>query len=477
MFDLLQYRTWCISEDFFNAVAPTFYQWLSTGHGIDRFVNKKKIEEHVPELEALLTRNENEGHPPVNESPDFKMSISLDQATGLPVVEANNMRIAIVPMVGVLTKYGNLCAYGMQDYQAMITRANNAPNIDGILLKVDSPGGTTDGTMELASVVRDSPKLIGTFIDGLNCSAAYWISSQGKGPMVANKYNSNTIGSIGTYGIYENISEMLAKEGRQVKIIRAKQSTQKIAANPIEPLTPEAEAGIQAQADAINDLFISYVKHAKPSIAEEVFSAGTYDNAKAKSVGLINGVGTMQTAINKMVEAIKQDRKSQTPPVTNSNSNNSQMKFPKLSSLFGGNSKEAKEVAMKVTSEGLQSDDEASLTTAETKVAEMEAEASRLQAENAAKDQTITSLNATVAGLNAQITALAAEKASLTAENAAQKAELDTKPTGTATTVIPGAGEGAQAADPLVVTKSSHRSTADDEADAIVNAMYPKLPK
>jgi protease-4 len=471
MFELLQYRTWCISEDFFNAVAPTFYQWLATGHGIDRFVNKKKVEEYIPELAALLTRNENEGHTAVNETPDFKMSISFDQSVGLPVVEANNLRIAVVPMVGVLTKYGNLCAYGMQDYQAMITRANNSPNIDGILLKVDSPGGTTDGTMELATVVKDSPKMVGTFIDGLNCSAMYWISSQGKGPMVANKYNNNTIGSIGTYGVYENISEKLAKEGRQVKIIRAKQSTKKISANPIEPLTPEAEAEIQSQADAINDVFINYVKSARPGVAEEVFQAGTYDNLRAKNAGLISGVGTMQTAINKMVEAIKEDRKKSKGTSGDSPNANTEMKFPKISSLFGKSAKEAN-AAQSAEQEGLVAD-QASMEAAEGKLAEMEADNLKLKSEKEAAEAKATALEATVAEQAAQITALEGEKTTLSN----QVAELKAKPTGTATTVIPGKAEDTQHADPQTVTKSKFRTTADDESDAYVNAMYPQPSK
>jgi protease-4 len=454
MFELLQYRSWCITEEFYNAYASTVLQWISNGHSPDRFVNKKSMEEHALIIEGMLNQE--------LEMPGMKASVmtsSFDQSVGLPVIQADNFRIAVIPMVGALTKYGNACAYGMQDLQAMISRANGSPNIDAMLFKTDSPGGTTDGTQELATTVRDSKKIIGTFIDGMDASAAYWITSQGRGPIIANKLNSNTIGSIGTYGIYQNISEKLSKEGIQMKIIRARQSTKKISANPIEPLTPEAEAEMTDSATAINDVFISYVKSARPSVSADVFDAGVYNNSTAKTANLIDGTGTLNTAINKMVEQLKEERKAQAKSQSNNGTNqNANMKFPKLNALLGaamalftGTGTEA--------NDSLTPEQKASLEASEKKLSDQEGTIAQLTASITEKDLKITSLEANVTGLTTQVSTLTSEKATL-------EEELKKKPTGQATTIIPEekkenkvAADGEQSA-----TENKYNTSVDDEA-------------
>lgn len=135
--------------------------------------------------------------------------------------------------------------------------------------------------------------------------------------------------------------------------------------------------------------------------------------------------------------------------------------FPNLSALlatvFGG--KGSKEVTLKVNSEGLQSEDTASLEAAETKAAEMEAESARLKADSEEKDKKIVSLEATVSDQKNQITSLEKEKATLTSEKAELQEKADAKLAGAATTVISkddASGE------------SKHRSQADDESDKYV---------
>ena len=460
MINLLQYRSWAISEEFFNSVAPTIYQWLATGHGIERFVQKKSMAEHVVTLAGLLARNESEAHG-TGHADDIKaaMSIGFDQAIGLPVISSNNKNIAVIPMIGVLTKYGEACSYGMQDYQAMIARANAASNIDGILLSIDSPGGTTDGTQEFAATVRDSAKPVGVFVDGLMASAAYWIGSQAQGSIIANKFNSNTIGSIGTYGLYQNISEKLAKEGIQMKIIRAKQSTEKIAVNPIEQLTPALESQLVDSATAVNQVFIDSVKAARPNIDAGVFSAGVYNNTTAKQAGLIDNVGTMQTAVNKLLELIKAQKvqsnenvKAQTvasQQILNQNNNQTMDLL-----AFLGLSKEQK---AKLSAEDQQKLDslEATLTAQETKL-------SGLESEKTALTSKVSTLEAAAATHATALTAKDTIIAGLTAK-------LDAKPLG-ATTTVTDEGDPAKK-----VVAETFKTSVDDEAAAMRSALNPTL--
>ncbi len=468
MIDILSYRHWAISEDFFNSVAPTLQEWLKTGHGLDRFVHKTSMEEHAVLLAGLLAVSDGDLHA-------GPMSMGFDQSIGLPVIDSGNKKVAVLPLRGVITKYGEMCSYGTKDYQAMLARANAANHIDATLIVGDSPGGAVDGTQEMATAVRDSIKPVGVFIDGVFASAAYWIGSQAQGGITANKFNSNIIGSIGTYGLYQNVSEKLAKEGIQTKIIRAKQSVKKIAANPIEPLTTELENSLIENATMINQVFIDYVQAARPNVDPSVFEADVYNNKTAKSAGLIDGIGTMQTAVNKLLETVQEKKRATSPGTSGSaraSVNTIMFKSNLLSSIFGKAEKAKDE---KPTAEA----NDTSMEAADAKAAEMEAENATLQATNASQTTKLAEHEATITSLNAKVSALEGEKATLTAEKTELTEKLAKAPTGTATTIVADPKKEATVnADggKSITTEGKYRSQADDEVDEYVKASNQKLP-
>src|SRR5690606_21726991 len=90
----------------------------------------------------------------------------------------------------------------------------------------------------------------------------------------------------------------------------------------------------------------------------------------------------------------------------------------------------------------------------------MEEENARLQATIEENNKKIASLNAQVAELNTQISTLNSEKQSL-------QEQLDKKPTGHATTIIPGEKtETQQATDPKEAAKS-YQTSVDEEVARI----------
>lgn len=456
MVDLFQYRHWAISEEFFRDVAPRVARILMNGHGLESVITRHTIDSLWPRMAALL-EVENAG--PV-------AAITRDMASGLPVVNQNNKNIALIPVIGSLAKYDGLCSYGMQTYQSMIRLANESPGVDGIVLIIDSPGGTVDGTPEFGMTVRDSRKPVGVFGDSVVASAALWVASQAK-VIVGNRNNPTQFGSIGTLMVTENWQKMM-ENGREpvIEIIRAPQSKDKALVNPVETMTEEARAEVMQNLKQITDSFINTVKEGRGdklnTKLEGLFTGKMFDVNTARQHGLIDAVGTLQTAVNKVAELARQQQKEQKNEGTNQSTNKSAttMKFPKLSALLAGIFGQEKEVSMKVTSEGPQSEDTASLEAAEAKAAELEAESARLKADNEDKGKKIASLETTVSEHAARITSLEAEKATLASEKAEMQKQLDAKLAGAPTTVIEKPDE----------AKSKFRSNADDEADAYVKA-------
>ena len=83
--------------------------------------------------------------------------------------------VAVIPVVGELLKRNTFFSSGMTyaSIKRRIQSALDAPQVRGILLSIDSPGGAVSGCEELGDFIRASreQKPIHAFIDGTACSA------------------------------------------------------------------------------------------------------------------------------------------------------------------------------------------------------------------------------------------------------------------------------------------------------------------
>ncbi len=431
MLNLLQYRIWAISNDFSLPYQQVLLQWINAGHAPFTFMRKKSMEDHTLAIEGLLAQAADVESVDINSA---QSTVRFDQNLGLPVLTSENKNIALLPISGVITKNGDLCSFGTKDYQAWLSRANASASIDAIMLLIDSPGGSVDGTQELAQAVKDSAKPVGVFIDGLMASAAYWIGSQAQGPIIANRYNTNKIGSIGTYGLYQNISGKMEKDGIKAEIIRASKSTKKVTVNPLEPLTAEGRASIQSEVDDINEVFISYVQKARPDVDEKVFEADAYDAYKAKQLGLIDGLGTMQTAVNKLVAFSKEKAKAQAQA-------SQDVKLQNLAAIPTSNNQQT---TNSMTAEEAKKQEEQKLATLEASLkAEQTARATAEQSLASANEK-ISALEAEKAALATQVSEKEAALATANAEVTTLKAKLDEAPAGQRTTAVSDKDNGAE---------------------------------
>ncbi|MEJ0030924.1 MAG: S49 family peptidase [Bacteroidota bacterium] len=364
MLDIFQHRSWALSESFVARMLPVLSTWLVNGHSLDSLVKKKGASEYFFGIQALAAAN------------DVKVEMQFDPELDMGLAKVNGKSIGVMSMIGSLTKYGGLCSPGMQDYQQMISKMNASDRVDGLVIIIDSPGGTVDGTPELGLAVKNSTKPIGFFGDGIVASAAYWVASQGS-VIVGNKNNPTEFGSIGTLFISENWQNMIAAGNvQEFKIIRAPQSKQKALVNPIEPLTDDLENSIKDELKSITADFISTVKSGRGSALntklEGLFEGKMFDVNTAKANGMIDSVGDLRTALNKVAEIAKQRQsKAGTNVNIDTGAKSNSMKFPKLSKLISG------EAWNKVLGIFASEDDQKALEPIETKLATIEADNER----------------------------------------------------------------------------------------------------
>lgn len=90
--------------------------------------------------------------------------------------------VAVIKVSGPLFRYANLMTRicGATSYELLAQDFNKAvqsPQIKGILLDIDSPGGEVNGCSELSDMIYQArgTKPIIAYASGACCSGAYWI--------------------------------------------------------------------------------------------------------------------------------------------------------------------------------------------------------------------------------------------------------------------------------------------------------------
>jgi signal peptide peptidase SppA len=209
--------------------------------------------------------------------------------------------IAVIPVHGTLVKRtaGLDAASGLTSYTeiaAMLDAALADPQVAGILLEIDSPGGEASGSFELARRVREAStaKPVWAVANDSAYSAAYAIGSAANRLIVS---ETGGVGSIGVIALHIDQSVKDANEGYRYTAITA--GAHKNDFSPHQPLTDEAKAELQAEVDRLYGLFVGHVASMRTLATDDVRAteAGLYFGANAIAAGLADAVGTFESAL------------------------------------------------------------------------------------------------------------------------------------------------------------------------------------
>jgi signal peptide peptidase SppA len=231
------------------------------------------------------------------------------QVQGLGIIESTPYEIvgttAVINLDGVLQKYADfftMLGFGtsMAFVVDQIQRAVADDDVESILLRVDSPGGTVAGTSDLAEAVAAAAKVKTLYAYAEDCcaSAAYWVGSQ------ASKLYCNStamVGSIGTYMLIEDFSKLANTAGITVHVIRAGEFKGSGAVGT--EITSEQLAEFQRTVDELNAHFLEGVATGRKLSRErvkELADGRVHIGAAAKSLGLVDGVRSFAQALEEL---------------------------------------------------------------------------------------------------------------------------------------------------------------------------------
>ena len=195
---------------------------------------------NIADIEARI------GHPLNNEQSNIEIQ--------------NN--VAIISAHGVIAKRMNMFTnisggVSSEMLDAQIQMALDDEDIKAVILHIDSPGGTVDGTFELADSIHASrgKKPIVALADGLMASAAYAIGSAADSVYMTG--DTTHVGSIGVVTAHADYSKREAMLG--VKTTEIYAGKYKRIASSHKPLTDAGHECIQEQVDYLYSLFVDRV--------------------------------------------------------------------------------------------------------------------------------------------------------------------------------------------------------------------------
>lgn len=219
--------------------------------------------------------------------------------------------IAVLPLWGVVAQRMSMMdamsgGTSTEAFTAAFRQALADPAIGGIVLNVDSPGGSVYGVNELASEIMAArgQKPVVAVANSLMASAAYWIGSAAEQLYVT---PGGEVGAIGIITAHADLSAALAQQGVGVTVISA--GAYKAEASPYAPLTDEARAAIQERVDQYYAMFTATVAKGRGVRAADVragFGEGRIVGAaQAVELGMADGVKTLDQVLTEMTAGRK----------------------------------------------------------------------------------------------------------------------------------------------------------------------------
>jgi len=215
--------------------------------------------------------------------------------------------VAVISVEGVLAKRANLFmdisgGTSMQLLERDINVAMEDPDVKSLLFYIDSPGGTVDGTQELANHIHSlkGRKPMTSYAESLMGSAAYWIGSAADEIVMSG--DTTQVGSIGVVATHIDVSK--AEERIGVKTTEIVAGKYKHIASPYAPLSEEGRATIQDIVDHVYSIFIRDVARNR-GVSEEKVLGNMADGRiflgqKAINAGLVDRMETLDQTVGRL---------------------------------------------------------------------------------------------------------------------------------------------------------------------------------
>jgi ClpP class serine protease len=199
--------------------------------------------------------------------------------------------VALIPVYGPIFPKANLMtefcgATSLESVVQDLVTASEDPNIEGIVLLCDTPGGQATGLHEASTLLRSIQKPTVAYVEGQCASAGYYFASGARKIVMP---NDARVGSIGT------VLGVRRKSPNDPVEIVSSQSPDK---RP-DHATDEGRAVLQRYVDDLTQVFIETVAQHRGLTPDHVQTSrgGMLVGQKAVDFGLADALGSLDSVI------------------------------------------------------------------------------------------------------------------------------------------------------------------------------------
>jgi protease-4 len=184
----------------------------------------------------------------------------------------------------------------------------NDDNVKGLVLRVNSPGGSVFGSEQISdalSYFKSKGKPFAVSMGDYAASGGYWISC-GADKIFADPLTIT--GSIGIYGLFPNINGMENKIGVNPQVISTNRNG--VFSMPLVGLNDEQLAAMQQMVNEGYDQFITKVatgRKMKPEKVREIGEGRVWSAITAVNLGLVDQLGQLKDAADWVAKKSKLD--------------------------------------------------------------------------------------------------------------------------------------------------------------------------
>jgi ClpP class serine protease len=247
-----------------------------------------------------------------NESPE-----AVAERLGRPLQNTRTVThregVAVLPVGGPIFRYGNLLTEisGATSVEVLATdfrAALDDPDIRGIVLEIDSPGGQIAGISEFADQVAAAGKPTVAYISDLGASAGYWIASAAEQVIIRDTAAAGSVGVVATL--------RRDKKDDRIQIVSSQSPRKRV-----DPDTEDGRAVLQTVVDDIADVFIgrvaSYRDVSTDHVLEHFGQGGLLVGKNAVRAGLADGLGSLESIIAGLAgKSVRGNTMRKTEPAT-----------------------------------------------------------------------------------------------------------------------------------------------------------------
>lgn len=214
---------------------------------------------------------------------------------------------AFIPICGVLVHDKTWWSWDEMSYDEIANSIASAmvdPEVKGIILVINSPGGEVAGCFDLCDAIyqlRGTKPMIAV-VDEAAFSAAYAIASSADMIILP---RTGGVGSVGVITMHIDITKMLVDAG--VKVTTIQFGDRKADGQPTTELSDEAREILQTEIDKLGEMFVSLVARNRGIKRSTVRAtqAGCFTGDDAVAIGFADEVMPAAEAVVSFIQELQ----------------------------------------------------------------------------------------------------------------------------------------------------------------------------